>query len=61
MNNNGRNKRRKLDPVILADIVARIVSVAQPQKIILFGSAARGKMGPSWSLTESWETRKLAG
>jgi predicted nucleotidyltransferase len=40
-------KHRKLDPAILADIVARIVKVAKPQKIILFGSAARGKMGPN--------------
>ncbi len=28
------------------DIVRRIVEVAQPEKIILFGSAARGEMGP---------------
>jgi predicted nucleotidyltransferase len=37
----------KLDPAILADIVARIVEVAQPDKIVLFGSAARGRMGPN--------------
>ena len=30
----------------LDDIVSRIVEVAQPEKIILFGSAARGEMGP---------------
>ena len=30
----------------LDDIVRRIVEVAQPEKIILFGSAARGEMGP---------------
>ena len=28
------------------DIVRRIVEVAQPEKVILFGSAARGEMGP---------------
>jgi predicted nucleotidyltransferase len=38
---------RKLDRAILADILARIVKVAQPEKIILFGSAARGQMGPN--------------
>ena len=29
---------------ILDDIIRRIVEVAQPEKIILFGSAARGEM-----------------
>ena len=33
-----------LDPSILDDIIRRIVEVAQPEKIILFGSAARGDM-----------------
>ena len=31
---------------ILDDLVARILAVAQPLRIILFGSAARGQMGP---------------
>ncbi|MBC8232400.1 nucleotidyltransferase domain-containing protein [bacterium] len=31
----------------LREIVRRIVEVAQPEKIILFGSAARGEMGPN--------------
>lgn len=31
----------------LQEIIRRIVQVAQPEKIILFGSAARGKMGPN--------------
>ena len=35
-----------LDPSILDDIIRRIVEVAQPQQIILFGSAARGDMNP---------------
>jgi uncharacterized protein len=39
-------KQGKPDPVILADIVRRIVEAASPEKIILFGSAARGEMGP---------------
>ncbi len=33
-----------LDQQTLDDIVRRIVEVAQPEKIILFGSAARGDM-----------------
>ena len=36
---------RALDPAVLDEIVRRIVAVAQPERIILFGSAARGKMG----------------
>ena len=35
-----------LDQTKLDDIINRIVHVAQPEKIILFGSAARGEMGP---------------
>lgn len=35
-----------LDQQTLDEIVRRIVEVAQPEKIILFGSAARGEMGP---------------
>jgi len=31
----------------LQEIIRRIVQVAQPEKIILFGSAVRGKMGPN--------------
>ena len=31
---------------VLDEIIRRIVEVAQPEKIILFGSAARGEMGP---------------
>jgi uncharacterized protein len=34
------------DKTILADIVRRVVEVAEPERIILFGSAARGEMGP---------------
>jgi predicted nucleotidyltransferase len=47
MKSHKKKNGRKLDPAILADIVARIVKVAQPEKIILFGSAARGQMGPN--------------
>lgn len=31
---------------MLKDIIARVVAAAQPEKIILFRSAARGTMGP---------------
>ncbi len=34
----------KLDPQILDEIIRRVVEVAEPEKIILFGSAARGEM-----------------
>ncbi|MBM4034819.1 MAG: nucleotidyltransferase domain-containing protein [Planctomycetes bacterium] len=35
-----------MDPPQLEEIIRRIVEVAHPQRIILFGSAARGTMGP---------------
>lgn len=35
---------------VLDEIIRRIVEVAQPEKIILFGSAARGEMGPNSDL-----------
>ena len=41
-----RRKQCKPDPTILADIVKRVVRAAKPEKIVLFGSAARGTMGP---------------
>ncbi len=40
------NRSNTLDVGVLDEIVRRIVDVAQPEKIILFGSAARGEMGP---------------
>jgi len=42
----GRRKNGHPDQTVLADIVRRVVEAAQPDKIILFGSAARGEMGP---------------
>src|ERR1700686_314213 len=39
-------RKGKLDRTILADIVKRVVRAAKPEKIVLFGSAARGTMGP---------------
>jgi len=35
---------------MLDEIVKRVVAVADPDKIILFGSAARGEMGPNSDL-----------
>jgi predicted nucleotidyltransferase len=37
---------RHPDPAVLDEIIRRVVEVAQPDRIILFGSAARGEMGP---------------
>ena len=34
-------------PDILDEIIQRVVAVAQPERIILFGSAARDMMGPN--------------
>ena len=34
------------DQNVLADVVGRVVEAARPDKIVLFGSAARGEMGP---------------
>jgi predicted nucleotidyltransferase len=50
MKNRAKKHYRKLNSAILADIVTRIVKVANPEKIILFGSAARGELGPNSDL-----------
>src|SRR5271157_5846891 len=42
-----QRKDGRPDQKILAEIVQRVVEAAQPDKIILFGSAARGEMGPN--------------
>ena len=41
-----KKKQGKPDPAIVADLVKRIVAAARPEKIVLFGSAARGEMVP---------------
>ncbi|MGH2617717.1 MAG: nucleotidyltransferase domain-containing protein [Thermomicrobiales bacterium] len=38
------------DKEVLAEIVRRIVRVAAPERIVLFGSAARGAAGPGSDL-----------
>jgi predicted nucleotidyltransferase len=40
-------RKRTLDQKTLDEIIRRIVEVAHPERIILFGSAARGEMGPN--------------
>jgi predicted nucleotidyltransferase len=47
MRRNKKKHDRKLPRAILRDIVNRVVKAAQPEKIVLFGSAARGEMGPN--------------
>jgi len=37
--------KKRLSEETLQEIIRRIVQVAQPEKIILFGSAVRGEMG----------------
>lgn len=34
------------DPEVIEQLVARIIELVQPLRIILFGSAARGEMSP---------------
>jgi predicted nucleotidyltransferase len=41
----GRNIQR--DVAILREVVRRIIEVAEPEQVILFGSAARGQLGPN--------------
>ena len=50
-----RSSRKKrntgsAEPGLVAEIVRRIVKAARPEKIILFGSAARREMGPNSDL-----------
>jgi len=42
-----RPGKRTVNLRILRDIIRRIVEAAHPDRIILFGSAARGEMGPN--------------
>ena len=39
-------KKTNVPKKILQNIIQRIVEVAHPDRIIMFGSAARGEMGP---------------
>jgi predicted nucleotidyltransferase len=40
-------RKKTVSPRTLQKIIQRIVEVAKPEKIIMFGSAARGEMGPN--------------
>ena len=42
--------QKTVSQIKLNEIIRRIVEVANPDKIILFGSAARGQMGPNSDL-----------
>jgi predicted nucleotidyltransferase len=44
------NKKRNVKKEVLREILRRIVDSAKPEKVILFGSAARGEMGPDSDL-----------
>ncbi len=55
-----------MDKSTLEEIVRRIVEVARPERIVLFGSAARGETGPDSDLDllvvkEGAHRRRLAG
>ena len=57
---------RTVDRERLDDVVRRVVEAANPHKIILFGSAARGQMGPDSDLdllviTETTDRYETAG
>lgn len=49
-----KERKKVLDEEILREIVRRIVEVAKPERIILFGSAAKGEMGPDTPVSISW-------
>ncbi len=60
------NRKGALDPRVLEDIVRRVVEIAAPERIILFGSAARGEMGPHSDVDllvvkDNVHRRRLAG
>ena len=38
---------KSVNQEVLEEIIRRVVETAQPERIILFGSAARGEMGPN--------------
>lgn len=59
-------EKKGLSEQKVQEIVRRIVEVAQPEKIILFGSAARGQLGPNSDVDvmvvkSGVHRRKLAG
>lgn len=53
-----RTDRSIHDPDLLGEISQRIVDAVEPQRIVVFGSAARGELGPEsdLDLLVVWET-----
>ena len=49
-NSKAKNSGGTVNESLLREIVRRVVEVAEPDRIILFGSAARGQMGPDSDL-----------
>ena len=49
----GHAAKGRPDPRALEEIVRRVVAVAAPEQIFMFGSAARGAMGPNSDI-ERW-------
>lgn len=45
-----RSQMHDREPAAVSELVRRIVAVAHPDRIILFGSAARGTVGPDSDL-----------
>jgi len=39
-----------INQALLGEVVRRVVEVAQPDRIVLFGSGARGRLGPDSDL-----------
>jgi predicted nucleotidyltransferase len=60
-------RRKSASGKILQDIIRRIVDAADPDRIILFGSSARGSMGPQSDIdllvikSGSYNPREVAG
>ena len=50
-------RNQTLDRETLDDIIRRVVEVAQPEKIILFGASARSEMGPI-ATSNCWSSRQ---
>jgi predicted nucleotidyltransferase len=46
MKTNRQTRRGKPEPAVLTEVVRQVVEAARPEKIVLFGSAARGTMRP---------------
>src|SRR3990172_5428116 len=41
---------RSVSPDVLNEVIRRVVEVARPLRVVLFGSAAKGTMGPDSDL-----------